>query len=87
MYRRPDEALLSVNTFQKDLVDFNPLVRAWALRAMCGIGVHAVAPLMIMAIQKCAKDPSSYVRCCAANAISKLYALNRDQYLDTLEEV
>ncbi|MCO5586355.1 hypothetical protein L7F22_040295 [Adiantum nelumboides] len=85
--KRPDEALLSINTFQKDLVDFNPLVRAWALRAMCGIRVHVVAPLMIMAVQKCAKDPSSYVRRSAANAIPKLYALNPGQYVDVLEEL
>lgn len=85
--KRPDEALLSINTFQKDLVDFNPLVRAWALRAMCGIRVHVVAPLMMMAVQKCAKDPSPYVRRCAANAIPKLYALNKEQYSDALEEL
>ncbi|KAI5055018.1 hypothetical protein GOP47_0030163 [Adiantum capillus-veneris] len=85
--KRPDEALLSINTFQKDLVDFNPLVRAWALRAMCGIRVHVVAPLMIMAVQKCAKDPSPYVRRSAANAIPKLYVLNPEQYVDVLEEL
>lgn len=68
-------------------MDFNPLVRAWALRAMCGIRVHVVAPLMMMAIQKCAKDPSPYVRRCAANAIPKLHALHKEQNVDVLEEV
>lgn len=70
--KRPDEALLSINCFQKDLSDPNPLVRAWALRAMAGVHLHAVAPLLLAAIKKCARDPSAYVRKCAVNALSKL---------------
>ncbi|KAH7294225.1 hypothetical protein KP509_28G061600 [Ceratopteris richardii] len=54
---------------------------------MCGIRVFVVAQLMIMAVQKCAKDPSHYVRRCAATAIPKLYALNKEQYQNTLEEL
>lgn len=42
---------------------------------------------MLMAVQKCAKDPSPYVRRCSANAIPKLHALDREQYHDTLEEL
>eukprot|EP01018_Ginkgo_biloba_P021382 Gb_19472 [translate_table: standard] len=85
--RRPDEALLSINSFQKDLSDLNPLVRAWALRAMSGIRVHVVAPLVLMAVIKCARDPSPYVRRCAANAIPKLYDLDREQHNTALEEL
>ncbi|MCI08039.1 AP3-complex subunit beta-A-like, partial [Trifolium medium] len=47
---RPNEALLSINYFQKDLGDTNPLVRAWALRAMAGIRLHAIAPLVLVAV-------------------------------------
>ncbi|GLJ04692.1 hypothetical protein SUGI_0001410 [Cryptomeria japonica] len=85
--RRPDEALLSINSFQKDLSDLNPLVRAWALRAMSGIHVHVVAPLVLMAVTKCSRDPSPYVRRCAANAIPKLYDLDREQNNNALEEL
>lgn len=84
--RRPDEALLPINSFQKDLSDLNPLVRAWALRAMSGIRVHVVAPLVLMAVNKCARDPSPYVRRCAANAIPKLYDLEQEEHDTALQE-
>lgn len=85
--RRSDEALLPINSFQKDLSDLNPLVRAWALRAMSGIRVHVVAPLVLMAVNKCARDPSPYVRRCAANAIPKLYDLEREEHDTALQEL
>ncbi|KAK1265349.1 AP3-complex subunit beta-A [Acorus gramineus] len=85
--KRPSEALLSINCFQKDLSDLNPLVRAWALRAMAGIRLHVIAPLVLVALTKCAKDPSPYVRKCAANAIPKLYDLQREQNAADLEEL
>eukprot|EP00850_Spirogloea_muscicola_P026316 SM006664S20382 [mRNA] locus=s6664:3:757:- [translate_table: standard] len=43
--RRPDEALLAVNTLQRDLGDANPLLRALSLRALAGIRVRALLPL------------------------------------------
>ncbi|BBN13883.1 AP-3 complex subunit beta [Marchantia polymorpha subsp. ruderalis] len=85
--KRPDEALLAINSFQKDLSDLNPLVRAWSLRAMSGIRVRVVLPLVVMAVNKCARDPSPYVRRCAAHAISKVFAMDREQHLETLEEL
>lgn len=85
--RRPDEALLSINSFQKDLSDLNPLVRAWSLRAMSGIRVRVVVPLVVMAVTKCTRDPSPYVRRCAAHAIPKIHAIERDLHKEALEEV
>ncbi|CAL9122521.1 unnamed protein product [Musa acuminata var. zebrina] len=85
--KRQNEALLSINCFQKDLSDTNPLVRAWALRAMAGIRLHAVAPLVLAAISKCARDPSAYVRKCAAYALPKLYDLHHDEDSTALEEL
>ncbi|KAJ7931408.1 adaptin N terminal region-domain-containing protein [Mycena leptocephala] len=38
----PDLALLSINTFQKDLTDSNPLIRAMALRVLSGIKVPMI---------------------------------------------
>lgn len=86
-FRRPNEALLSINYFQKDLGDTNPLVRAWALRAMAGIRLLAVAPLVLIAVGKCARDPSVYVRKCAANALPKLYDLHLEENTSAIEEV
>ncbi|KAL5710774.1 hypothetical protein ACHQM5_021299 [Ranunculus cassubicifolius] len=85
--KRPNEALLSINYFQKDLSDTNPLVRAWALRAMAGIRLHAIAPLVLVAVSKCARDPSVYVRKCAANALPKLYDLQQEENASALEEI
>ncbi|KAL6123698.1 hypothetical protein ACLB2K_076217 [Fragaria x ananassa] len=86
-HKRPNEALLSINCFQKDLGDPNPLVRAWALRAMAGIRLHVIAPLVMVAVGKCARDPSVYVRKCAANALPKLHDLRLDEYTASIEEV
>ncbi|XP_038989039.1 AP3-complex subunit beta-A [Phoenix dactylifera] len=85
--KRPNEALLSINCFQKDLSDTNPLVRAWALRAMAGIRLHVVAPLVLVAVSKCARDPSAYVRKCAAHALPKIYDLHQDENTSALEEL
>ncbi|KAK3005128.1 hypothetical protein RJ639_017852 [Escallonia herrerae] len=85
--KRPNEALLSINCFQKDLGDPNPLVRAWALRAMAGIRLHVIAPLVLVAVGKCARDPSVYVRKCAANALPKLHDLRLEEITPAIEEV
>lgn len=69
----PDLALLSINTFQKDLTDPNPLIRAMALRVLSGIKVPMVGSIVALGIKKCAADPSPYVRKAAALAIPKLY--------------
>ncbi|KAL6853321.1 hypothetical protein ACP4OV_019350 [Aristida adscensionis] len=84
--KRQNEALLSINIFQKDLSDINPLVRAWALRTMAGIRLHVVAPLVLVAVKKCARDPSAYVRKCAAYALCKLSDLLPDEST-VLEEI
>lgn len=86
-FRRPNEALLSINCFQKDLGDTNPLVRAWALRTMAGIRLHAIAPLALVAVRKCARDPSVYVRKCAANALPKLHDLRLEENSSAIKEV
>ncbi|XP_078428645.1 protein affected trafficking 2 [Wolffia australiana] len=85
--KRQNEALLSINCFQKDLSDVNPLVRAWALRTLSGIRLHTVAPIVLVALRKCVKDPSSYVRKCAANALSKLNDLQLEENASSLEEL
>ncbi|KAG8908315.1 AP-3 complex subunit beta, partial [Tulasnella sp. 408] len=69
----PDLALLSINTFQKDLADSNPLIRAMALRVLSGIPVASIGSIVAVAIRKCAADSSPYVRRTAALAIPKCY--------------
>ncbi|KAL1194936.1 AP3-complex subunit beta-A [Cardamine amara subsp. amara] len=85
--KRPNEALLSINYFQKDLGDPNPLVRAWALRTMAGIRLHVIAPLALAAVGKCARDPAVYVRKCAANALPKLHDLRLEEHASDIEEL
>jgi len=52
--QEPDLALLSINTFQKDLTDQNPIIRAMALRVMSGIRVPTIGPILLRnAIPKC----------------------------------
>ncbi|KAH9943703.1 adaptin N terminal region-domain-containing protein [Amylocystis lapponica] len=74
--QEPDLALLSINTFQKDLSDSNPLIRAMALRVLSGIRVPMVGSIIVLAIKKCAADISPYVRKNAALAIPKIYSLD-----------
>lgn len=79
--------MLSINCFQKDLGDPNPLVRAWALRAMAGIRLHVISPLVLVAVGKCARDPSVFVRKCVANALPKLHELRQEEITSAIEEV
>ncbi|KAF9545233.1 AP-3 complex subunit beta-2 [Mortierella hygrophila] len=74
-----DLALLSVNTFQKDLSDKNQLIRAMALRVMSGIRVPVISPIVMLGIKKCVTDLSPYVRKIAAHAIPKCYQLDPAQ--------
>ncbi|KAF9102676.1 AP-3 complex subunit beta-2 [Mortierella sp. AM989] len=74
-----DLALLSVNTFQKDLSDKNQLIRAMALRVMSGIRVPVISPIVMLGIKKCVTDLSPYVRKIAAHAIPKCHQLDPAQ--------
>ncbi|KAI7749798.1 hypothetical protein M8C21_012156 [Ambrosia artemisiifolia] len=72
---------------QRDLGDQNPLVRAWALRTMAGIRLHVISPLVLVAVRKCARDPSVYVRKCAANALPKLHDLRLEENAAAIIEI
>ncbi|KAI7905881.1 adaptin N terminal region-domain-containing protein [Cokeromyces recurvatus] len=84
--QEPDLALLSINSFQKDLSDKNQIIRAMALRVMSGIRVPVISPIVLLGIKKCITDPSPYVRKTAAHAIPKCYSLD-DSQKDALVEV
>ncbi|KAK9693865.1 AP-3 complex subunit beta [Basidiobolus ranarum] len=83
--QEPDLALLSVNTFQKDLSDQNQVIRAMALRVMSGIRVPVISPIVMLAIKKCVTDLSAYVRKTAAHAIPKCYSLDPSQKENLIE--
>ncbi|KAG2210096.1 hypothetical protein INT46_010301 [Mucor plumbeus] len=84
--QEPDLALLSINSFQKDLSDKNQIIRAMALRVMSGIRVPVISPIVLLGIKKCITDPSPYVRKTAAHAIPKCYSLD-DSQKEALVEV
>lgn len=63
------------------------MVRAWALRTMAGIRLHVISPLVLVAVRKCARDPSVYVRKCAANALPKLHDLRLEENDTAIIEV
>ena len=72
-------ALLSINSFQKDLAAANQLIRALALRVMTSIRVPDIIQIQLLAVFKCASDSSPYVRRCAATAVPKIYAVDAAQ--------
>ncbi|KAJ1825381.1 AP-3 complex subunit beta, partial [Coemansia sp. RSA 2599] len=74
--QEPDLALLSVNTFQRDLTDSSQVIRAMALRVMSSIRVPVISPIVMLAIRKLAEDPSPHVRKTAALAVPKLLRLD-----------
>ena len=83
---KSNEALLCINTFQKDLNDTNQLIRSSALRVLTSIRVPIIAQLQTMAVKQCVRDSSAYVRKAAAHAVAKVYALDPEQS-EALEEL
>ena len=78
-------ALLSINSFQRDLVSPSQRVRGNALKAMSSIRIPVAIPLVILALKAAVKDASSYVRRAAAAAIPKVFAVDPDQHELLLE--
>ncbi|CAL6299090.1 unnamed protein product [Bathycoccus prasinos] len=85
--QKPDEALLSINSFQKDLAHQNARVRAAALRVMSSIRVKVIVPVVVLAIRKCAVDVSPHVRKAAAHAIPKIFRLDPSRADDFVEVI
>lgn len=88
--QRQDEALLSVNSFQKDLSNKSQYIRAMALRVMTSIRVPVIAQILALGIKKCASDLSPYVRKAAAMAIPKVFNLDageKDTLMDLISQL
>lgn len=73
---QPELAILAVNTFRKDSLDPNPLIRALAVRTMGYIRLEAVVEYLADPIRRCCRDPDPYVRKTAAISIAKLYLIS-----------
>lgn len=71
--QEPEQSIMAVNTFIGDANDYNPIVRALAVRTMCRIKLDTVAEHMIIPLKKALADTDPYVRKTAALAVSKLY--------------
>lgn len=72
----PDMTLMAVNTFVKDAADYNPLVRALAIRTMSCINVDKIVLYLCDPLRKAIKDSDPYVRKTAAIAVAKLYHIS-----------
>ncbi|KYK69479.1 HEAT repeat-containing protein [Toxoplasma gondii TgCatPRC2] len=75
-----DLALLSINSFQKDLTDRNQVVRAAALKALASIRLLEVVQLLVISLKRAAADCSPFVRRTAAQCVVKVFALDQDQF-------
>lgn len=73
---KPDLAILIVNTFIKDAVDPNPLVRALAIRTMALIPLDRITEYLCDPLHAALKDQDPYVRKTAAVCVAKLYDSN-----------
>lgn len=72
--QEPDLTLLSINTFQRDLSDANPMIRTIALRILCSIQVPMIMPIMMNAFKKAAADLSPHVRRAVAISLVKAFS-------------
>lgn len=73
---RPNESLLSISAFQKDLLDHSMHVRSLALRILSSIRIPAINPVVMVAIKKASTDMSSVVRKTAAISLSQAHSIS-----------
>ena len=71
----PEQSIMAVNSFIQDSQDYNPLIRALAVRTMCRIKVDTVAEYMVQPLKQSLQDKDPYVRKTAALAVAKLYEI------------
>lgn len=69
----PEQAIMAVSAFTQDSQDYNPLIRALAVRTMCRIKLDTVAENLILPLKASLGDRDPYVRKTAAFGVSKLY--------------
>ncbi|GET93623.1 adaptin, putative [Leishmania tarentolae] len=75
----PNETLLSISAFQKDLLDPSMHVRALALRMLASLRILAIQPVVMVAVKKCADDMAPLVRKTAALALVQMHMVARQE--------
>ena len=68
-----EEAIMVVNVFVQETRNFNPLVRALAVRTMSRIRIDTVAESMLIPLKEVLHDADAFVRKTAALAVAKVY--------------
>ncbi|KAH9597988.1 Clathrin/coatomer adaptor [Trypanosoma melophagium] len=85
---RPNEALLSISAFQKDLLNPSMHVRSLALRMLSAMRIPAIQPLVMVAVKKCATDLEPLVRKTAAISLAQMHAINgSDEDKETVDSL
>jgi len=72
---QPELAILAINTFRKDSLDPNPIIRALAVRTMGYIRLEAVLEYLMDPVRRSCRDQDPYVRKTAALCVAKLYSI------------
>ena len=73
---QPELAILAINTFRKDSLDPNPIIRALAVRTMGYIRLEAVLEYLMDPVRRSCRDQDPYVRKSAALCVAKLYSIS-----------
>jgi len=81
----PEETLLAVNAFQKEMAGRDPHLRALALKVMSSVRLPVLLPLQVDAIRRCAADGDRRVRQCAAMAVHKVHVLDQMAMQDGMD--
>ncbi|EEB09363.1 AP-1 adaptor complex subunit beta subunit Apl2 [Schizosaccharomyces japonicus yFS275] len=72
----PDLCILAVNTFVKDSEEYNPTIRALAIRTMGCIRVDKILSYLADPLRKALTDEHPYVRKTAAVCVAKVYDID-----------
>ncbi|KAI8899528.1 Clathrin/coatomer adaptor, adaptin-like protein [Globomyces pollinis-pini] len=83
--QEPDLSLLSINTFQKDLSDPNPMIRTVSLRVLSSIKVPLIVPIITMAFKRATVDLSPFVRKAVAISLPKAFRMDPSQKNELVE--
>lgn len=74
--KRPDDAIMVVNNFRKDIYQGSPLVKALALRSIGCLRVKQLNEYLFEPIKESLKNEDPYVRKSAILCIAKIYKVN-----------
>ena len=74
----PELAQMCTNTLQKDCSNDDPMVRGFALRALCSLQLPQMVEYISEPLRKSLTDPHGYVRKTGVMGCLKLYHLNRE---------